>query len=115
MAASQDVQRGVLGVPGVAYSLMMPRSSGTGDALISLLKARYPDPVALTSMFNLIQLLWDRSEPSGFMRTVQGDELLPDTPSHQVFMHYALGDSLVSWLSTYMQARSVNAVTFESK
>jgi hypothetical protein len=114
MAASQDVERGVLGVPGVAYSMMMPRSSGTGDMLISLIKARYSDPVSLMIAMHMVQMLWDRAEPSGFMATVNGEDRLPNTPSHQVFMHYSLGDSLVSWLSTFMQARSVNAVTFES-
>jgi hypothetical protein len=116
MAASQDVTRGILGVPGLGYSMMMPRSSGTGSQLTSLIKARYPDPVDLMIVFHLLQMLWDRSEASGFMATVNGDvdARLPNTPPHQVFMHYSLGDSLVSWLSTYSQARSVNAVTFES-
>jgi hypothetical protein len=56
MAASQDVERGILGVPGVAYAMMMPRSSGTGAQLTSLIKSRYTDPVDLMVMFHLIQV-----------------------------------------------------------
>ena len=61
MAASQDVERGVLGVPGLGYSMMMPRSSGTGAALISLIKGRYQDPVELMIIMHLVQMLWDRA------------------------------------------------------
>ncbi len=50
MAASQDVGRGVLGVPGVAYSLMVPRCTGTPDYLISVIKSRYKDPVSVMTV-----------------------------------------------------------------
>ena len=42
----------------------------------------------------LLQLLWDRMEPAGFMHHISQDPL-PNTPKHRVLMHYALGDAQV--------------------
>lgn len=64
MAVSTDVERGVLGVPGGPYSLLLPRSSDFAD-LFLIMKARYPDPQTRIMLLNLMQLLWNRMGPGG--------------------------------------------------
>jgi hypothetical protein len=60
-----------------------------------------------------MQMLWDRAEPSGFMRSIS--ELpLPNTAPHEVLLQYGLGDAQVSWLGAQAIARSADAVMFVS-
>ena len=115
MAASQDVARGVLGVPGGPYSLLLPRSLDFSPEY-DLLKLRYHDPLDRIMLEQVMQLLWDRAEPSGFMRAINGpdDERLPGTPNHEVLFQYGLGDAQVSWLAAQSAARSTNAVMYAS-
>jgi hypothetical protein len=112
MAASQEVKRGVLGVPGGPYSLLLPRSLDF-SLEFDMLKLRYMDPVDRINLMQVMQMLWDRAEPSGFMRTVN-DQLLPDTPSHDVLFQYGLGDAQVSWLAAQSAARATNSVMYAS-
>lgn len=56
-------------------------------------------------------MLWDRSDPSGYMGHITSDPL-PNTPVKQIIINYALGDSQVSWLSAYCLGRSINAMVF---
>ena len=112
MATSQQVKRGVLGVPGGPYGLLLPRSLDFSIEF-DVLKIRYKDPVDRVNLMNLMQMLWDRSEPSGFMRTIN-DDLLRNTISHEVLFQYGLGDAQVSWLGAQSVARSTNAVMYSS-
>jgi hypothetical protein len=57
MALSTQVDRGVLGVSGAPYSLLLPRSADFMD-LFPLLKLRYNDPVDRISLLGVIQMLW---------------------------------------------------------
>ena len=58
---------------------------------------------------SVLQMLWDRVEPAGFLGR------LASQPHKQALFQYGLGDSQVSWLGTYAQARSIgNAATFVS-
>ena len=113
MAVSTDVTRGLIGVGGAPYSLLLPRSKDFG-ALGDVLKLRYPDPLALSTLLSVFQLLWDRAEPAGYADAVSQD-VLPNTPEHRVLIHYGLGDAQVTWLGAQTLARSIgNAWTFES-
>mmetsp|Transcript_6422 Transcript_6422/g.10514 ORF Transcript_6422/g.10514 Transcript_6422/m.10514 type:complete len:673 (-) Transcript_6422:142-2160(-) len=112
MAATQEVKRGVLGVPGGPYSMLLPRSLDFGLEF-DMLKLRYMDPVDRINLMQVMQMLWDRAEPSGFMRAIN-QQLLPDTPSHEVLFQYGLGDAQVSWLAAQSAARSTNSVMYAS-
>jgi len=112
MAASQDVKRGLLGVPGGPYSLLLPRSLDFG-AEFDIMKLRYNDPVDRLNLMQVMQLLWDRAEPAGFMKAVSRDPL-PDTQPKEVLLHYGLGDAQVTWLGAQAIARSVDAVQYAS-
>ena len=82
MAMSQDVKRGMLGVPGGPYSLLLPRSKDFGVEFV-ILKLRYCDPVDRVNMMQVLQMLWDRGEPAGYMTSISRDPM-PDTQPHEV-------------------------------
>jgi len=113
MAVSQDVERGVLGVPGGSYGLLLPRSHDF-MAEYTALKLRYPDPVDRINLVQIMQCLWDKAEPSGYIRAIS-NEPLRNTPSHQVILQYGLGDAQVTWLGAHSISRGVSgSVMFES-
>lgn len=115
MGVIQDVTRGVLGVPGMAYSLLLRRSidfatyalflsgAGTGDD-----GGGYPSVKDQTIVLSLIQMLWDRAESSGYAYHIQ-DHPLPNTPSHAVLLQVAYGDHQVSMWSAEFMARTIGA------
>lgn len=114
MAASTDVVRGLVGVGGGPYALLLPRSSDF-SALFDLLKIRYPRSMDRMGILAIMQLLWDRMDPAGWAGYVSGTPPpLPGTPSHRVVHHYGLGDHQVTWLGAHAIAASMGAVMFES-
>jgi hypothetical protein len=64
MAVSPDVTRGVLGVGGGPYALLLPRSSDFSD-LFTILKIRYPRSIDRMIILTLMQMLWDKMDPAG--------------------------------------------------
>lgn len=112
MTISTDVTRGFLGEPGTPYAVLLNRST---DSLPyhTLLLGAYPDGRAAQLMWQLIQLNWDRTEPSGFV-PFMSEDTLPNTPAHHVLMHDALGDHQVTTLGAHIMARAVGAKLLES-
>ena len=55
MSVTTDVERGLIGVGGGSFSLLLPRSADF-SALGIVLKVRYPDPLVVGSMFGLFQV-----------------------------------------------------------
>src|SRR5262245_58183382 len=107
MAIAQDITRGVLGVPGMNYSLLLTRSSDFGTYSLILYPA-YPNQLQRPLLLALIQMLWDRSEPNGYARHIMNDPL-PGTPSHKVLLHLAFGDHQVANVATEIEARTIGA------
>eukprot|EP00049_Salpingoeca_infusionum_P018359 m.356907 g.356907 ORF g.356907 m.356907 type:complete len:654 (+) comp17657_c0_seq1:91-2052(+) len=112
MGVTTDVTRGVIGVGGCPYSLLLPRSADFA-ALFDILKLRYPDSTTRISILAGMQLLWDRMEPAGYLHHISRDPL-PNTPQHTIIGHYGLGDAQVTWLGMLVLGRSVGASMFES-
>lgn len=112
MAVSTDVKRGVLGVPGGPYSLLLPRSVDA-DRFGELLLKRFPDNLNRARVYALLQILWDRADPGGYMGSVTSNPL-PGNSEHEVILQHALGDAQVSNLGAYAIGRSVGAFVFES-
>ena len=115
MGVIQDVTRGVLGVPGMSYSMLLRRSvdfdlykpfftgAGTGDD-----GGGYPSIKDQSFLLSMVQMLWDRGESSGYVYHIQ-DNLLPNTPAHAVLMHVAYGDHQVSMWTAEFMARTIGA------
>jgi hypothetical protein len=126
-AISVDIQRCVLGVPGMNYSMLLPRSSDyvatqhvsamdptklpqapTGQLAYSqIVDAAYPDQSQRLLIFDLVQTLWDRSDPNGYAsHMVSG---LPNTPEHHVLLQVAYGDHQVANITAETEARTIGA------
>lgn len=105
MALSTDVTRGVLAVPGQSYNLLLERSVNF-DAFVDIINSTYPQAYDRQMLLGLVQLLWDRAEPSGLSRHVVSD-LLPGTPAHEVLLLDSIGDHQVSTLGAHVMARTM--------
>lgn len=104
-AISTDVERFALGVVGMNYSTLLPRSVDF-DPFESIFVAAYPDAVDRAIALGVVQMLWDRTEGAGYVRHIVG-EPLPGTPAKDVLMHVAFGDWQVSELTALVAARTM--------
>jgi hypothetical protein len=107
MAISTDFPRGVLGVPGQPYSLLLNRSVDF-DAYLGIIRTAISDPIEIQLMIAMTQMLWDRAEPSGYSKYIRSDAL-PGTRAHEVLMIAALGDHQVNTLGAHIMARAIGA------
>ena len=124
IALEPDLDRGVLGVPGMNYSLLLQRSSdfGTGQppqpnpsdpgsALPQYaypLYQSYPNELERQLILSLMQQMWDHSDPNGLAHHMTSHPL-PNTPPHQVLLHAGLGDHQVSNYAAEVEARTIGA------
>jgi hypothetical protein len=107
MALTTDIQRGVLGVPGQGFNLMLPRSRLYDNFLLAIGLAFDKDARPLFPVFlSFAQMLWDRVDPTGFTQHIITDPL-PGTPTHQVFIISSVGDQQVPNVSTHLMARTI--------
>lgn len=127
-AVSVDVRRCVLGVPGMDYSILLPRSSDyvarqhvtqfdplTFDpkdptaqiGYSNLFDTAYPDQSQRILILDLIQTLWDRSDPDGYASHMRAG--LPNTPNHEVLLQVAYGDHQVANITAEDEARTIGA------
>ena len=119
VAIEPDLERGVLGVPGMNYSTLLRRSTdfngyATGaifgpDTPLGLYDS-YPNELERPLILSLIQMLWDRGEANGYAEHMT-DDPLPNTPSHDVLMHVAFGDHQVTNVAAQVEARTIGART----
>lgn len=126
-ALSVDLQRCVLGVPGMNYSTLLNRSVDWEGPLIgfdptqpsddpedylpsysSLLYTMYPNKQEQQLVMAIIQMLWDRAEGNGYAQHMTTDPL-PGTPAHQVLLHVAFGDYQVTVFAAEVEARTIGA------
>jgi hypothetical protein len=111
-AVAPDFRRAVLGVTGVDFfNLMVPR--GVDFARFgSFVLRNYADHSLYPVILDLLQQVWDRSDPAGYAERMTSHPP-PDTPPHVVLMQLAYGDFQVSTYAGAVQARSVGARAYE--
>jgi len=105
MAITTDVQRGVLGVPGMPYNLLLSRSVDF-DQFFDIIRTTYSDARQHVQLLALVDMLWERTEPAGYAPYVVRD-MLPGTPAHEVFLNVAVGDHQVTTLGAHHMARTM--------
>jgi len=108
MSISTDVTRGFLGEPGAPYSLLLNRSDDFAQFLV-LLRIAFPRPLDAELGISLIQTLWDRTEPDGYLSYLRS-QTLPNTPQHEVLLAAALGDHQVTPVGAEFVARTIGAL-----
>jgi hypothetical protein len=106
-AISPDVERSVLGVPGMNYSTLLQRSTDFSQ-YSPILYGSYPKEIERPLLFSLIQQLWDRSDPDGYAQHMTTHPY-PNTPHHVVLMQSAVGDHQVANVAADVEARTIGA------
>jgi hypothetical protein len=106
-AVAPDFDRSVLAVPGMDYSVLLPRSVDF-DTYAAVLYPSYPDEMERPLLLTLIQQLWDRSDPDGYANHITARPY-PNTPLHKVFIEEAFGDHQVTNVMTETEARTIGA------
>jgi hypothetical protein len=107
MAITTDVKLGVLGEPGMPYSLLLNRSEDFAP-FFSILQNVFSKGRDIQMVLGLIQMVWDHTEPDGYAPYIVQNNL-PNTPSHQVLIHDNIGDYQVTPLGAHIIARAVGA------
>lgn len=107
LAISPDATRGVLGVPGMNYSILLNRSVDF-DIYKSILDPAYPSPMDQQLILSMAQMLWDRGEANGFAHRMT-DKPLPNTPAHEALLGVAFGDHQVTTYTADIEARTIGA------
>ena len=106
-AVSPDIERAVLGVTGMNYSMLLPRSVDF-DTYEAVMKPAYPNDLDRTLIFGFVQMLWDRGEGAGYVQHVTADPY-SGTPAKTLLLHVAYGDHQVTELSALVEARTIGA------
>lgn len=107
MALSTDVTRGLVSVPGMPYSMLLDRSTDFGPFFV-FMKSAYREGRNVQMVEGLMQMLWDRTEPNGYAPYIR-ENMLPNTPAHDLLIHVAIGDYQVTPLGAHIIARTVGA------
>ena len=105
LAIAHNIENGVLGVPGMNYSLLLRRSVDF-DLYSAFMQPAYPDILDQTLVLSLYQMLWDRGENNGYASHLV-DNPLPGTSAKRVLLQVAFGDHQVSHTSAEVMARTM--------
>ncbi|MEI8390912.1 MAG: hypothetical protein WCG40_00290 [Actinomycetes bacterium] len=106
-AISTEWHRAVLGVPGMNYSLLLPRSSDWPQFQVPY-EASYLSSADRLMGLVLAQLLWDRGENSGYAQHLSVNPY-PGIEKKDVLLVGAFGDHQVANVSTEVLARTIGA------
>ena len=106
-AVAQDWTYAVLGVPAMNYGLLLDRSVDF-DQFRAVLNPSYPKAADRAVGLQLIQMLWDRGEASGYIQHLT-TKPYEKTPKHRVLLQMAFGDHQVANIGTEAEARSIGA------
>ncbi|MCB9673857.1 MAG: hypothetical protein H6737_02010 [Alphaproteobacteria bacterium] len=108
MALTQEIPRGVLGVSGVNYGLLLTRSHDF-DIYFLIFKQKFSDGRDIALLIQgLTQQVWDPAEGAGYLWAINRDPL-PDTPAKDILIHTAIGDNQVTTIGGQIQARAYGA------
>jgi hypothetical protein len=106
-AFAPDFTRALLNVPGMNFSVLLPRSTQF-DAFKPIFEPAYRDPLERPLVLDLAQLQWDRGESDGVAAHI-GTHPLPNTPAHQALLQVAFGDHQVTQFQADVLARTMGA------
>jgi len=105
LAYDPFVSRGVVGVGGANYSMMLERSADWPSYRI-ILEGAYNDPLDIALMIHFMQLGWDLTDPVGSANDLLTGKI-PNTPKKQILIQMAMEDDEVPNIATEFQARTM--------
>jgi hypothetical protein len=110
LALSDEIDQGVLNVPGGVYSLMLPRSTDF-TSLHAILNANYPPPRDQQLLLTALQSYWDYSDPVTFAPHQLTNMLMSPSgtqmPPRQLVMQEGIGDVQVANVATRVVVRTM--------
>lgn len=109
LTMSPDLDRGVLGVPGSPYSMLLSRSRDF-DPFFDILKAKFPDHRDTTMLIGMFEALWEPAESGGWLWSLHRD-VQPGYEGKRVLLQDAIGDAQVTTLGAHFMARAYGAKT----
>jgi hypothetical protein len=109
LAMSPDLDRGILGVPGMPYSLLLDRSHDF-DPFFDLFKAKFLDHRDISFCIETFEALWEPAEAGGWAYDMNRD-VADGMQAKQVLIQSGLGDAQVTTLGAEMMARAYGAKT----
>ena len=105
-ALAPDWERSTLSVPGIGFGTLLFRSIQFNQFL-PIIYGSYTNPIDRALGLSMIQVLWDRGEPSAYSASMLDGGL--GTPPHKVLIHESFGDHQVANIQTETLARSIGA------
>jgi hypothetical protein len=106
VSLSPDIERAALFVPGQPFSLLLPRGESYEVFKKFLDKNFGTDMRMHPFMMSLLQMLWDRVEPTGFSNHILNDPF-PGASSPDVIVFDAIGDPSVTTKGGRILARTM--------
>jgi hypothetical protein len=106
MGIAEVFDRGFLAVPAANYSTLLQRSIDF-NPFFALVNGTYPDKLDQILIFPLIQQLWDRGEPQGYLPHILSGDLSNPPHPHKILVHMATYDCEVSNVATEIMVRSL--------
>ena len=108
MALTPDIPRGVLGVPGCCYPMLLQRNADFVGQYVSIFDNIIPNRIEFALVLGLLGTGFDRLDPFTFGPYVT-DAPLPGTPPHAVLLQIAKEDPSVHNQVSHMLARAIDA------
>ncbi len=109
LGLSTELERGILGVPGTPYALLLPRSSDFTPYFLILLN-KWRDHREITLGITLMSMVWEPAEAAGWLRSMNEDPA-DGSPAKQVLLQVGIGDAQVTSLGAHVMARAYGART----
>jgi len=107
VSLSEDIDRGVFGVPGGPFVMLLPRSRPF-ITYWNIICSRYSNPIDRSNLLAYMQIIWDHVEGISY-----ADYLNRDIKKKGQYV-WAKGDSQVTYLGNDILARTANAKTFSN-
>lgn len=105
VAIDRNVERAVFGVPGIIYSILIPRSSDFVD-LDEVMKIFYPSELDWQLAMSASQMLWDRVEPVSYINRLFNDPV-DGRPVKTAIWQIGVGDAQVNPVTMDIAARTM--------
>lgn len=105
-AWSPVIEKCVLQVNGINYSMMLERSLDWPVHRTTLVGA-YPDALDVAINLHLMQMFWDKTDPVSVADVLLTPGEISGTPAKQVLMEIAIGDDEVANISSDYQVRTM--------
>ena len=109
MALTTDIERGLIGVPGQSYNLLLNRSVNVDEFAPFFYPPYNWNAIDVQMNLALMQGLWDRAEPTGYSKYIRTDRF-PNTPPHEVLIQVSKSDHQVTNLGAHIMARTIGGV-----